>query len=557
MRISRVVIVLFAIIILGTLLRFYRLGDIPVGFHRDEAFLGYNAYSILKTARDMSGSFLPLHIQSFIYSPSGYSYFSIPFIIVFDLGVFSVRFASAFFGSITIVLTFFLTKELFSKYKLKEKLGLISALIIAVSPWHINLSRTATENTIVVFFISLGILFYLKWIKNNGFYLLIVSFICFGVTLLIYQAPRAFLPLFIPLLFVLLPKEKITKKKILFFASLFLITVLLPIIMILSSKDLSLRIKTVSIFATSETQLVLDQQIREDGVAGTKNLLTRVFHNKLVGYSQIFLGNYFSHFSYSFLFTDQGLPERYRVPVTGLLYIFDLPFLVFGLWYLSKIDKKIAIFLFGWLLFVPVGTALTFDDVPNLQRTMIFFPAISMIAALGFLYLLPIIKKLLIGKLVLALLFIIALFNIFFYFHQYYIHAPVYHPWNRQDGYKELVSSVNSLLTKYKKVVITNRESAPTVFFLFYSKYDPFTFLKEKEKNMYSYDRINFGKFEFSQEECPLRVDTINNIPKLVGEKGVLYIDSGLCNIPSYPIRIIATIKRIDNSIAFRILDIQ
>lgn len=91
-------IILFLIFLIGVFLRFYRLGDIPAGLHKDEAFLGFNAYSILKTGKDMSGIFLPLHFKSFLYSPSGYSYFSIPFIALFRLSAFSTRFASAFFG---------------------------------------------------------------------------------------------------------------------------------------------------------------------------------------------------------------------------------------------------------------------------------------------------------------------------------------------------------------------------------------------------------------------------------------------------------------------------
>src|SRR5579885_2151410 len=108
---------LIIIFFIGCTLRFYGLGEYPYGLHKDEAFLGYNAYSILKTARDITGNFLPLHLKSFLYSPAGYSYFSIPFIALFGLSVFSVRFASAFFGSLTILLVFFLTVELFHEYK--------------------------------------------------------------------------------------------------------------------------------------------------------------------------------------------------------------------------------------------------------------------------------------------------------------------------------------------------------------------------------------------------------------------------------------------------------
>src|SRR3989344_3869424 len=95
--------IIILIFIIACILRFYRLGEVPVGLHRDEAFLGYNAYSIFRTGKDMSGDFLPLHLRSFLFSPAGYSYLSIPFIAIFDLSSFSIRFASAIFGSLTIL----------------------------------------------------------------------------------------------------------------------------------------------------------------------------------------------------------------------------------------------------------------------------------------------------------------------------------------------------------------------------------------------------------------------------------------------------------------------
>ena len=260
---------LFLILILGIVLRLHSLGEVPVGFHRDEAFLGYNSYSLLKTGNDINGNFLPLHLESFLYSPAGYSYISAPFIKIFDLSPFSVRFASAFFGSLTILVTFLLTRLLFDKYKYKNYLASTSSLIIALSPWHVNLSRTATENTLVVFFISLGSLFFFYWIKKNNFTILILSFISFGITLLIYQAPRAFLPLFIPLLIISFLKWKMNKKKIIHVIFLYSIVILTPLLVILSSSDLSLRIRILSIFNHPETQLTIDENLREDGISDT------------------------------------------------------------------------------------------------------------------------------------------------------------------------------------------------------------------------------------------------------------------------------------------------
>ena len=81
---------LVTIFLLTLFLRFYNLGVVPSSFHRDEAFLAYNGYSILKTGRSMSGEFLPLHLKSFIYSPAGYSYFSTPFLFIFDLIIYGL-----------------------------------------------------------------------------------------------------------------------------------------------------------------------------------------------------------------------------------------------------------------------------------------------------------------------------------------------------------------------------------------------------------------------------------------------------------------------------------
>ena len=551
-------IFLFLIFFLGVILRFYRLGEIPVGFHRDEAFLGYNAYSILKTGRDMTGNFLPLHLKSFLYSPAGYSYFSIPFIGIFGLSPFSVRFASAFFGSLTILATYFLVKHGLTQIGKRintDFLALLASFILAISPWHVNLSRTSTENTLVVFFIALGVLLYLLWIQKLKFYFLVFSFLSFSMTLFLYQAPRAFLPLFLPLLLLFLPKLR--KKEVLYFLGVFLITIIIPLLLIFSSKNLSLRIRTVSVFSTAQTQLVLNQQIGEDGVAGTSNKITRIFHNKLTGYSSQVLENYFKHFSYSFLFTDQGFPERYKVPNIGLLYLIELPFLLFGIWVLLKKNKKIAAFLLGWIIITPLGSALTFDDVPNLQRTLIIFPALSIIVALGLLAVMTLVNKKLIRNSLIVFISLTILFNISSYLHQYYVHSSVYRPWYRQDGYKELIGKVDALLPNYKKAIITDRESAPTIFFLFYGKYDPSLFQEEtKNTTMHDFDRIGFGKYEFSQEECPLRTIEKNGKLVITGEKGILYVNSGLCKVPDGG-REIGSVRRTDNSLVFRIFEVE
>ena len=114
-------------------------------------------------------------------------------------------------------------------------------------------------------------------------------------------------------------------------------------------------------------------------------------------------------------------------------------------------------------------------------------------------------------------------------------------------------------MPKYKKAIITNSQSAPTIFFLFYKKYNPEIFQKEIEKSSdKSYDRIGFFKYEFSQEECPMRlVNKEDGSFMSTGEKDILYINSGTCNTLPVNTKIIDKIKRMDGSIVFTILDLD
>src|SRR3989344_1369248 len=93
-----------AIIFLFALaLRTVNLGDHPSGLTWDEAGLGYNAYSILKTGRDEFGTFLPIVFKSFgDYKPGIYVYLTVPSVAIFGLTEFAVRFPSALFGALAV-----------------------------------------------------------------------------------------------------------------------------------------------------------------------------------------------------------------------------------------------------------------------------------------------------------------------------------------------------------------------------------------------------------------------------------------------------------------------
>lgn len=548
---------LVIVVFIGFILRFAFLGEVPLSMHRDETFFGYNAYSIVKTGKDISGETLPLHLESFFMSPAGYSYLVVPALLIFDLSDFAVRLPSALFGVLSIVLIYLVCSELFRKYSRKSILSLFSSFIFAISPWHINLSRVATENVVVTFFILLGVYLFLLYTRKKRNLILVLSFVSFSLTLILYQAPRSFLPLFLPALFITFESvKKIFKFKIEYL--FYIILIVLPVLLILTSKDLSWRITSLSIFSHEETKLVLNEQLTTDSVQGLPYLISRIFHNKIIAFALLISENFFKHLSFDFLFQDGGFPDRYRIPRMGLLHIVELPFLLFGLFFMFKKNLKTAAFLGIWIAFGLLGSALTSDDVPNLQRTLLILPALSIFIAYGALGVYEFIKlkNKKIQFLVVALAAFFIFFSLSYYLVQYYFQGKVYRTWYRQDGYKEMVIKVNSLVNNYKYAQVTDRESTPAIFFMYYGYYDPSTLQKEtKDLDMRGAGDIPFGKYIFTNEECPVRYEIgISGEEILVGEEGVLYVNSGLCrNIPKEA-KIIENVKRADGSTAFVIL---
>ena len=105
----KLLLLLVSIILVSFLLRFYQLGLVPNGITVDEADVGYNAFLILKTGKDVYDRSYPLFFQSFdVYQPSFQIYASIPAIYLFGLNDISIRIIPAFIGVLSTILFYFI-----------------------------------------------------------------------------------------------------------------------------------------------------------------------------------------------------------------------------------------------------------------------------------------------------------------------------------------------------------------------------------------------------------------------------------------------------------------
>lgn len=185
---------LLLILGIAAFLRFYQLGTNPPSINWDEAAAGYNAYSILKSGHDEYGSFMPLSFRSFDdYKPPLYTYLVVPSIALFGLNDFAVRFPSAFLGILAILFTYLMVKEIFKN----KNIALISALFLAISPWHLQFSRVAFETNSAIFWSVLGTWAFLKAVSSQKKSLTLfmsLSAFAFGANLFMYHNARVFVP---------------------------------------------------------------------------------------------------------------------------------------------------------------------------------------------------------------------------------------------------------------------------------------------------------------------------------------------------------------------------
>lgn len=140
-------ILLLLIILTGTLLRLYQLGSNSLWF--DEAISVWFANESL-------GNILIKQTSGDVHPPFYYILLSL-WINVLGNGEFDIRLLSAIFGILSIPLLYLIVKNLFGNLP-----ALISALILAISPFHIYYSQEARMYSILTFCVLLSIFFMVK-----------------------------------------------------------------------------------------------------------------------------------------------------------------------------------------------------------------------------------------------------------------------------------------------------------------------------------------------------------------------------------------------------------
>lgn len=536
---------LILILLIAAVLRLWMLGSIPPGLTPDEAALGYNAYSILKTGRDEYGEILPIIFKSFgDYKPGLYVYLTVPFVATLGLNEFSVRLPSALAGIISVYLIYLIV-ELLHK---NRKLSLVSAFVAAVTPWLVYFSRGAWEANVALTLTLGGIFFFLKALKKNKY--VVLSALLFALTLLTYQGAKLATGIVVIILATVYWKNlfKIEKR---YLAASFLLGIFISFPIIISSFiGQTGRLRVFSLFSYPRTKENVETFLNQgsEKIGDTNYYL---FHSETLNFARGILGRWFNHFSGRFLFFEGDYSNpRHSAPYQGMFLLSDLILLIVGFAVLVRkgLTKETA-FIWLWLILAPLPAILSRNQVHAIRAMNMVLPMV-VILSFG-------LNEILKNRFTRVLFSGIFILSFIYFLDAYFVHVPKHDSKLWEYGYKQIVETIIPIQKKYDKIKIQQSFSQPYIYFLFFQKYDPSKYQDQANlvESEYKYDVgyvTKLDNIEFIPIDWP-----INR-----GEHGTLFAGDTIRIPPDDSadtklFQLIKEIKYLDGNTAFRILEVK
>jgi 4-amino-4-deoxy-L-arabinose transferase-like glycosyltransferase len=478
------------ILLLGFLLRIIALDKFPVGFTPDEASFGYDAYSILKTGKDQWGKTLPLVFESFgDYKSPLYAYLTVPSVATFGLNKFSVRLPNAVIGTLAIYAVYLLVGKLVEKKGAESDLmATFAALLLAISPWHIMMSRGAFEANLTTFLLPLSLYFFFKSFEKPKNLILSVIFV--GLNIFSYHSAKFVTPLVFLAAILIYRRRLFNNFGIYHKVSIGLVLIFIVLFAFSLKAGSSTRIFDVSIFKTSllEASSERIKAINE----GMNPLLARFVYNKYQAGIRHFVGNYITYFSPQFYFSQGPGESTYgMVPGRGVLYWFELPLVLLGFMYLLKnISNRSLWIIVVWFLLSPIPAALSTGPGYAANRAVVALPSIQIICATGLYYLIGKMDSLKYKRTVLAAFGVSVFMFLGYFMFNYFVLSPQNVAKGMLYGNYEALDYVAKNYNQ-RSVTVSRRLSEPHIYVAFINKWDPADY--QENSKLWNYKNLNLG----------------------------------------------------------------
>ena len=533
-------ILIVVIFLVGIFLRLYKLDIIPTGFFRDEAALGYNAYSIWLTGKDEFGQTLPLIFRSFeVFFLPLYVYLSAPIVGILGLSVFSTRLLSALAGIFALISIFYIANKIWNR-----KVAVFSLFILAISPWHILYGRGAFEGNLALTLFSFGFLYFTYFIESERQKYCYLSFMFFALSMYSYQSERVVVPLLGLAILILNYKKLWNLRRIIILPAIFALVLLIPILSVTSKAASVHRAFGVSLF--------------NKPLHGFNSELPKGFFNNNPYFLRInqISGLYVSYFSPRNLFIEGDWEKQRSVDGNSVFYPWLLPFLLLGFWKLIKRRKPEDKFLLAWVLSAPIPAALTSDPFHTYRSLLLYFP-LAILIAFGLAEAYTGIKQ----KFAFMVVFSgIAILSLVYFIFNYAITTQIVRARSWDFGYKEIVSFINE--NNFEKVIVHDPWTESYIHFLFFGKVRP----EDYHEAVYEMNKPVDYYYQSPEEIRPVKFEKLEfrlvDWPSERGNKGTVFVfwgedlpESEFITDPK--IELLREIHYPDGSVAYRIVGIK
>lgn len=473
-----------------------------IGF--DEAALGYNTYSLLKTGKDEHGRSYSISLASFNdYKPAFYAYLSLPFVKTMGLNQTSTRLVSAIAGTVTLLLIFFISYYFFSKNLI---IAFFSLLIAAIQPWNLHYSRTAFESNLAVVFFTAGVLLILI---NRGRKSELAAAFFLALSMYSYHSARVAAPAFL-FLYALI---KIGKKRKFKISLKELNRILLPLIVLI--------ILTLPIWLNLKDGLILTRLRQESAfkrlypyappeLINPKNLWLSFPAHPLYYLAANFIGHFFAYFSPINLGSRvyhwvRNSPQN--IATFSLIGWSECLFFLIGLFYLIKRwQQRNNRIILAWIISGIAPAIVTWNWFHPL-RSLSIYPAITLICILGILSVYKLLPRAIKAIAILGFIGLFLMQGAYVINNELVYNVYESHGEYQPGGFKEGVPELVKIQDNYDKVIIETPHAQGYIFFLFYQSFPPETlqqFTKNRKLPGIEGDlSFDFYKYEFRKIYWP------------------------------------------------------
>lgn len=516
---------ILSILLIAATVRFFQLGTVPVGITHDEMGYIYNAYSIAKTGKNVFSETLPLFTWmtkgGFPFMPVPI-YSMTPLFWLFPLTPFVARMLPALMGVADVALLYVIVSWLFRS----PVLSALSAMFLAISPWHIHFARSAYDANFALFYFLVAIAAFLYEIRHAK--LPWISSIAFTLAVFSYRGMSIlFLPIGILLYWYARLKGTILAKQARAFGAGMMLCALL-LFATIAHFGSAYTAEGAQLFSSPTMQQDLDAYARE---ARGPLILKRFFANKPTYIINRFRENYIKAYSPEFLFLYTEPSIIYSIWSRGRIYFIDAVFIILGLWYLLKLNPPSALLWIGFLLVggLPGGIG----GLPYSSRNFLLSAVFPVLSAAGVTYVLSLFRGRTLRFAVATCLVMLYTYAFGSYLFDYYYR----YAYQSAEGWAKSIKDISSITQQkqdaYDNVIWGKTSFGDTVEYAFWTRTHP-TVVQEAWKNRKQEPFVYFplGSVMFS-EKCLDRKDL--GLPEFAGMNTALYITTHTCNNEATP----------------------